>query len=110
MQAEDRDLETTALRETSEEIGLPPRVVRLLGRLDDVQTHSSHFLITPIVGEIPPSYPYFMNPNEVARIIASPIRDLTVRQGIRGREYWIGQTCVWGATARILTKLLTLLE
>jgi 8-oxo-dGTP pyrophosphatase MutT (NUDIX family) len=110
MQEEDLDLEATALRETKEEIGLPPHDVRLLGRLDDVRTHSSQFLITPIVGEIPLSYPYSINPNEVARIITSPLHDLNVRQGTRGREYWIGQICVWGATARIVTKLLTLLE
>jgi 8-oxo-dGTP pyrophosphatase MutT (NUDIX family) len=110
MQEEDLDLEATALRETNEEIGLPPQVVRLLGRLDDVQTHSSQFLITPIVGEVPPGFPYSINPNEVARVITSPICDLNLRQGARGREYWIGQTCVWGATARILAKLLTLLE
>jgi 8-oxo-dGTP pyrophosphatase MutT (NUDIX family) len=108
-QEEDLDLEATALRETNEEIGLPPHVVRLLGRLDDVQTHTSQFLITPIVGEVPPCYRYSMNPNEVSRIITSPIRDLQFRQATRGREYWIGQTCVWGATARILAKLLTLL-
>ena len=110
MQMEDLDLEATALRETNEEIGLPPHTVRLLGRLDDVQTHSSQFLITPIVGEVPPRYPYSRNPNEVARIITSPISDLNLRQGARGKEYWIDQTCVWGATARILAKLLSLLE
>jgi 8-oxo-dGTP pyrophosphatase MutT (NUDIX family) len=110
MQAEDLDLEATALRETKEEIGLPPQVVRLLGRLDDVQTHSSQFRITPIVGEVPSRYPYSINPNEVARIITSPINDLNCRQAARGREYWIDRTCVWGATARILAKLLTLLE
>ena len=109
-QEEDLDLETTALRETNEEIGLPPHVVRLLGRLDDVQTHTSQFLITPIVGEVPRGYRYSMNPNEVSRIITAPIRDLQLRQATRGREYWIDQTCVWGATARILAKLLTLLE
>lgn len=109
-QEEDLDLEATALRETNEEIGLPPHVVRLLGRLDDVQTHTSQFVITPIVGEVPSCNRYSLNPNEVSRIITSPIRDLQFRQGTRGKEYWIGQTCVWGATARILVKLLTLLE
>ena len=110
MQTEDLDLEATALRETNEEIGLPSHAVRLLGRLDDVQTQSSQFRITPIVGEVPPRYPYSINPNEVVRIITAPLSDLNLRQGARGREYWIDQTCVWGATARILAKLLTLLE
>lgn len=110
MQAEDRDLEATALRETDEEIGLHPRDVQLLGRLDDVQTRTSQFLITPIVGAVPQVYRFSLNPIEVSNIIMAPICDLNVHQGVRGRAYWIGQTRVWGATARILSQLLTLLE
>jgi 8-oxo-dGTP pyrophosphatase MutT (NUDIX family) len=109
-QTEDQDLEATALRETDEEIGIHPRDVQLLGRLDDVETRTSQFLITPIVGAVPQSYCYSLNPNEVSEIMTPPICDLNTRQGIKGREYWIGQTRVWGATARILFQLLTLLE
>jgi hypothetical protein len=85
-------------------------VVRPLGRLDDVQTHTSNFLITPVVGEVPPHYSYSLSPIEVSRIVITSIRELNFRQGTRGKEYWIDRTCVWGATARIVAQLLTLLE
>ena len=110
MQAEDQDLEATALRETDEEIGLHPRDVQLLGRLDDVQTGTSQFLITPIVGAVPQVYRFLRNPIEVSNIITVPLCDLNARQGDEGQEYWIGPTRVWGATARILSQLLTLQE
>jgi len=55
-QAEDPTLEATALREASEEIGLAPGDVRLLGALDDTETMGSRFVITPFVAIVP--YPY----------------------------------------------------
>lgn len=109
-QEEDQNLEATALRETAEEIGLHPEDVQLLGRLDDVQTKTSQFLITPIVGVIPPGYPYSLNCYEVSEIITSPLQTIALHQGDTGREYWVGQNRIWGATARILSHLLTLLE
>src|SRR5512145_3540934 len=44
---EDASLLATALRESEEEIGLAPRDVRPLGALDDIETVSSRFVITP---------------------------------------------------------------
>jgi 8-oxo-dGTP pyrophosphatase MutT (NUDIX family) len=41
----------TALREAHEEIGLRPNDVRVLGTLDDIETMTSRFLITPIAGD-----------------------------------------------------------
>ena len=49
---DDPDLETTALREAYEEIGLLPADVRILGRLYDFLT-ITNYLVTPIVGVIP---------------------------------------------------------
>ncbi len=52
-EAQDPDLLTTALRESEEEIALPPHHVQLLGRLSEVV--SLHGLrVTPYVGLIPP--------------------------------------------------------
>ncbi|MGD8625868.1 MAG: CoA pyrophosphatase, partial [Anaerolineae bacterium] len=47
----DADLQATALRETWEEIGVPPETVEVLGTLDDFET-ISHFVVTPFVGVI----------------------------------------------------------
>ena len=56
--AGDADAEATALREADEEVGLRPADVRVLGRLDDIETVASRFLITPVVGVAP--HPYRM--------------------------------------------------
>ena len=47
---DDGDLATTALRETHEELGVAPESVRIVGRLPDVPTTVSGFVISPFVG------------------------------------------------------------
>ena len=58
--AADAHLEATALRETYEEIGIPPEAVEVLGLLDDLPTITD-FVITPFVGVIPYPFPYRLN-------------------------------------------------
>ena len=53
---EDGTLINTALREASEEIGLSPGDVEVLGELDDMATIGSGYIISPFVGAIP--WPY----------------------------------------------------
>jgi 8-oxo-dGTP pyrophosphatase MutT (NUDIX family) len=60
----DVSLVATALRETFEEIGIPPEVVKVLGILDDFPTITS-FIVTPVVGIIPPFFPCQLNDGEV---------------------------------------------
>ena len=62
----DGDLQTTALRESYEEVGIQPEHVTILGRLDDLATFSTSFTISPFVGLIPYPYPFRPNPLEVA--------------------------------------------
>src|SRR5207249_6224816 len=63
-------LETTALRETFEEIGVRPEDVRILGQLDDMVT-ISNFRVTPYVGTIhsEQEYEFVLNDHEVERIV-----------------------------------------
>ena len=61
---DDASLQATALRETYEEIGVPPAAVEVLGLLDDMWT-SSRFAITPVVGVIPYPFAFRLNPAEV---------------------------------------------
>ncbi len=111
-----------ALREASEEVGLDPASVDILGQLSPLSTFSSQAIITPFVGVLPGRPLLHPNPAEVERAFDVPLAEL-VREGVYTEELWelpgagwralnffhlIGDT-VWGATARILRELLELI-
>ena len=62
----------TALRETEEEIGIPPGKVRILGRLPEVLTNSD-YLVTPVVGAVDWPQPLHPSPDEVSRVFTIPL-------------------------------------
>jgi len=119
VEADDVDLEATALREAAEEVGLDPVAagVRLLGRLDPLRIPVSRFSITPVVAIARRPPVLLASASEVARIVVAPlaaflpgasieiverhVRDWPLRYG----GYRIGDLHVWGATARILGQL-----
>jgi 8-oxo-dGTP pyrophosphatase MutT (NUDIX family) len=108
--------EETALREAEEEIGLNPRHVRLLGRLNPLVT-VTYFRVRPIVGVIPWPYTFRVSTIEVARLFTIPLLWLANRQ-----NYWefplpdSGRSVIayhpydgellWGATARMTVNFL----
>lgn len=118
---EDRNLVETALREAHEEVGLAPSDVSPVGRLDDCPTFVTNFVITPVVGVIPPDYPFQPNASEIDTLIQLPLEAFLEPGVLRETEsefnglkytlhfYDVGGHTVWGATARILNQLLTLL-
>lgn len=121
-EAADRNLISTALRETHEEIGLAPSEVELLGTLDDMPSASSGFVIRPVVGRVPYPYEFVLDEREVDRLITPPL-DLFADPTTLRTEYWTrgGRTypvflcdyegdVIWGATARILVALLERLD
>lgn len=119
---EDADLEATALREAEEEIGIAPAHVRLLGALDDIETVSSRFVITPFVGLVPYPYTWRPAPDEVDTIFTVPLRVLGA-PGAERQELWdfggrrvpidtypVDGHIIWGATQRITRSLLQVLR
>ena len=118
---EDDSLEATALRETHEEMGIRPEDVQLIGRLDDMATRS-RFLMRPYVGTIP--YPYDFRPfeAEVAEVLEAPLTALMDESNFREEvriidgelsispAYAYEGHVVFGATARVLSQFLGLLQ
>lgn len=117
---EDADPVTTALRETYEEIGIPPERVEVLGLLDDFPTITG-FVVTPVVGAIPSPFPYRLNSREVEAVVEVPLSFLchpahlrVEQQEYQGQMYEVhfwdyGSYTIWGVTARILKSLLDLI-
>jgi NTP pyrophosphohydrolases including oxidative damage repair enzymes len=68
----DRTIAETALRETEEEVGLPPHHVELVGALDSYETGTG-FRVTPMVGLIEPPLVTKPDPFEVAEVFEVPL-------------------------------------
>ena len=116
---DDGSLEETALREAYEEIGLLKSDVELLGRIDDMITMVSDFIVHPFVGRIPYPYPFKINPHEVDSIVVIPlyvfmdkisghIKDSVNVDGFiyHGTSYEYQGHVIWGATARIMENFI----
>lgn len=69
---EDRSLADTALRETHEEIGLPPEKVDVIAPLSQVMS-LHQILVTPYVGVVPEDHPLSANPAEIESIFRVPV-------------------------------------
>ena len=94
----DESIETAALREASEEVGVAPASVRLLGRLTPLQIPISGYMLHPVVGLVE-SRPVFRRAEwEVARILEVPLTLLRdpemVKRRSRTREIG-GETVSW---------------
>ena len=107
------------------EVGLRKEHVEIIGQLDDCPTFVSGFVIAPFAGVVDPlaftaagRYPWTPSEAEIAALHELPLSEFLVPENrrieMREREgipyeltwYTIGNTIIWGATARILRQLL----
>lgn len=117
----DPDLVATALRETFEELGIPPDVVKPVGILAP-QPVISGFLVTPVVAILPSDVSLRPAEEEVARVFHVPLSWLADPAHVRV-EYreWEGMRypvyiydpydgeVIWGMTARVVRNLVEVL-
>ena len=118
--AADADLRATALREAEEEIGLSPADVTVAGALAATSTFATNYAIHPFVGLIAPGRQWKVSPREVEEVLEHSLADLragyqradVTRRGVTFRTdaYAVGDTFIWGATARMLGDLLDRVE
>lgn len=113
---DDADLKAAALREAWEEVGLPPKKVRIIGQLPCHETVTG-FQVTPFVAELRGPFIPVAEAGEVEDVFTVPLAHLLDRAQFtiekrrwRGvwRQYYAvpyGPYYTWGATARMLRNL-----
>jgi 8-oxo-dGTP pyrophosphatase MutT (NUDIX family) len=110
----------TALREAFEEVTLEPAAVEVHGELDHLRTVVSESYIVPVVGRLAERPELRPGTSEVDRIMFVPLVELT-RPDTHREERWgippnqwpihffeLDDETIWGATARVLTQLLSI--
>jgi 8-oxo-dGTP pyrophosphatase MutT (NUDIX family) len=114
-------LAQAALREASEEIGVDPSTVRVLGELTPVHVIVSGFTLHPIVGVTDQKPEFVAAPGEVGEILEVRLDDLRdasrIGRGTRIREgvaveypyFDLMGHQVWGATAMVLGEFICLI-
>jgi len=119
LDVDDSDLLQTALRETSEEIGLAISREQVIGQLEPVVTLNSGFLILPFISIID-NIPTLAANSEVEKIFHIPLEPFlktmandpdpshNLIQAMYTFEYQ--NQIVWGASARILKQIQNLIK
>ena len=119
----------TALREATEEVGLPADRVRIIGQLPPYTT-VTHFVVTPVVALVEPPFTLVLDAFEVAEAFEVPLTFLMDPAHHRRHVFsfdggqrqflsmlWQGpgadgierEYFIWGATAAMLRNLYSLL-
>ncbi|SFC61818.1 NUDIX domain-containing protein [Flagellimonas taeanensis] len=119
---EDRDLLQTALRETHEEVGVPPHAIEVIKELSEVYIPPSNFLVSPFMGIYPDPRPFVKEESEVEQLVEVFLRDFlddsnhieeilstSYAMNINVPAYRLNGYTVWGATAMMLSEIKELL-
>lgn len=118
----DATLADTALRETQEEVGISRQDIQILGEMSPLFIAPSQNIVHPFVGWLPVLPPVTPNPREVDRVLQISLNTLLdpltldtydwQRNGTKLSApcYRIGDTCIWGATAMMLSELLEIIR
>jgi 8-oxo-dGTP pyrophosphatase MutT (NUDIX family) len=110
------DAVTAAMREANEEILLDPQEVEIIGPVDKYRTVTG-YVVTPVIGVVPPDLPLEPHEHEVADWFEVPLGFILDRANqqrrsalFQGRErhyyeiMWRDRR-IWGATAAMIVNL-----
>ncbi|MBP6587658.1 MAG: CoA pyrophosphatase [Flavobacterium sp.] len=119
----DQIFENTALRETHEEIGIPPDSIEILKAFTRLYIPPSNFMVYPFFGICRDEIVFVPDTSEVADIIELPLSvfigdDILVSvnlttsyaENIMVPAFKIEEHIVWGATAMMLSELKEVLK
>jgi 8-oxo-dGTP pyrophosphatase MutT (NUDIX family) len=115
LEAHDADWVAAALRETHEELGVPPAEPVVLGPLTPLYIPPSGYFVQPILAALPAPWAWQPDAAEVASVHVLPLQgfrkelvDLP-RAGVVP-AWGGGPQPIWGASAMILAEVLALRE
>ncbi len=118
----DENLIRTALREAQEEIGIKASDVQVLGKLTELFIPPSNFYVLPVVGKLTYKPDFYPDPREVEAVLEVNLEELLdesivgfTELDVRGITieapfYDIQGHKVWGATAMMISELLTVIR
>jgi 8-oxo-dGTP pyrophosphatase MutT (NUDIX family) len=114
----DMNLEHTAIREASEELGIREESIRIIRRLSPLTISVSGFEVHPFVGTIDVKPEWKPDKNEVTYLIETPLKNLLSAKAIK-HEMWqlrgemlkvpffgVKKEKIWGATAMIFSEFI----
>ncbi len=115
-------LETTALRETSEEVGINAEDIHIKRQLTDTYIPPSNFLVSPFIG-FSNSKPTFEINHEVEDLLEIKLADLLNENSVSTKKlstsymenidvpcFNLNKKVVWGATAMMLSEIKDLIK
>jgi 8-oxo-dGTP pyrophosphatase MutT (NUDIX family) len=115
---DDLDFKATALRETFEEIGIPPEKIQVIRDFTSIYIPPSNFLVHPFLGISLTELDFTLQKEEVAGIIEMPLTllmddsiitlkrlETSYAKSIEVPCFQIDESLVWGATAMMLSEL-----
>ncbi|RXM38396.1 CoA pyrophosphatase [Chryseobacterium sp. CH21] len=118
----DENLIQTALREAKEEIGIEPDEVKILGTITKIYIGPSDFSVLPVVGYLPHRPNFKPDSREVQQIFDLKLDYFSDSNNLGFGEinipgdmvttpyYKVEGHKVWGATAKIIVELLSVLK
>ena len=118
----DEDLQTTALREVEEEIGVKAGAVEILGHLTDLYVPPSNFMVRAYLGYIKEEPQFDIDDREVQEILVFDFEHFKHQDVIKVGEFKTHNSTrltkapcfdlegavIWGATAMLMSELLDL--
>ena len=117
-EAEDFDLQQTALRETYEEIGIHPNSISVVRAFTQVYIPPSNYIVHPFFGYSQDELKFVLQEDEVAGIIELPLVDflddkildsITMKtsyaNSVAVPGFRVNEHFIWGATAMMLSEL-----
>ncbi len=123
VEQEDLDILDTALRETHEEVGVPPKEIEVIKKLTEIYIPPSNFEVQPFIGLYKNQGSFTIQEDEVAALVEVSLLDFmddtlifnqklttSYAENIEVPAFKLNGYTVWGATAMMLSEVKELLK